>query len=183
MIPEKLDAIACGDLSGRIVHPIFVHIAHTMGCVYYRDGHGKRVPSDLEATYYQLVLRCLEDRESFTPVESLQAYIFLGNYLYLVNQFRAAWDYGTKAYDVILDEDMHITLPSPDWLGSSTRQHMAQGRYGHVQALDEADEKRSALCYSMHADLSAMLIWSRPLVIPHHLDDDFRNLIVRHVFR
>lgn len=179
MIPEKLDAIACGDLTGRIVHPIFIHLAHILGCVYYRDDNDQRAPPDLEATYYQLVMRCLEERDSFTPVENLQAYILLGIYRYLVNQFGAAWDCGTKVYDIIFNADMHITLPSADYTGSFPRHSVSPGRYGHIQAIDEDDEKRSALCFSMHSDFSAILIWSRPLVLPHHLDDDFRNLIVR----
>lgn len=180
-MPEKLDAIARGDLSGRIVHPSFVHFAHIIGCVYYRDDNGQRVPSDFEASYYQVVMRYLEDKESFTPVEFLQTCIFLGTYRYLNNQFDTAWDCGTKAYDMIINADMHITLPSTDCTGSRSPQNVAPGRYGHIQALDEADEQRTLLCYAMHGDFCAILIWDRPVVLPAHLDDELRSLFVRNI--
>lgn len=181
MIPERLDAIARGDLSGGSVHPIFIHIAHLLGCVWYREAGG-RVSSDMEAHYHRLVLENFTDQDAFGHVESLQACILVGAYFYLKNQFDAAWAYGKRAYDIIVNNNMHITALSTESNRTFPQPNSPYAKYGHLRAIDEADEQRSVVCYALHCDYAAMLMWSTPIVLPQYLDDEFRALTVGEIF-
>lgn len=178
MVPEKLEAITRGDLTGRNVNPFFIHIAHLFGCVYYRDDSGERVSVDLQESYHHIVKQALENHENFTPVESLQAYILIGSYHFLTNQWSAACDYGREKYGVIVDNNLHITIPSAESMASFARQGPLHKKYGCLAAIDEEDEQRSILCFVVSCDYLGIMMWSTPVVLPHYLDEEFQALAV-----
>lgn len=178
MVPEKLEAIARGDLSGRNVNPFFIHIAHLFGCVYYRDDSGERVPSDLQEGYHHIVNQALENHDNFTPMESLQAYILIGSYQFLTNQWSAACDYGREKYGAIVDNNLHIKIPSTESIASFARQGPLHKKYGCLAAIDEEDEQRSLLCFVVQCDYLGIMMWSTPVVLPQYLDEEFQAFAV-----
>lgn len=181
MISEKLDAIARGDLSGALVHPIFIHLAHLLGCVFYMDDLKRPVTPEIEASYFQLVEEMLSTVPvTLTPVEHVQTCSLFTIYLFFKKRWSDAQSMGRRANDVILQCDMHITLSAYDAEAIALRrvQRPPQGAYGHLQAVDEVDEEKSALCYALYLDKIGQMMFSLPLCLPPHLDDEFRVLAV-----
>lgn len=180
MIPAKLDAIARGDLSGLIVHPIFIHISHLAGCLFHHH-ENEQVSSSLESAYFQLALSSLATpRMDFAPLDELQAYTLLGTYLYLKRQFNDGESMCRKANEVVVQYGMHITIPSQEAVASlrarSTSYHC--GAHGHLKALDEEDEKRTMLCHLLFVELSSEMTVSIPVGIVPWLRDELRALTV-----
>lgn len=178
MIPAKLDAIARGDLSGLIVHPIFIHIAHLVGCLFHNHD-SPQVGTSLETAYFQLAISALSSH-NLSPLDKLQAYTLLGTYLYLKHQFNDGWEMCRKANEVIVQYGMHITIPSAEAVASlrARGSEYQYGAYGHLKAMDEEDERRSCLCHLLFMEMSSEIMIEMPVRIVPWLGDELRALTV-----
>lgn len=179
MIPAKLDAILRGDLSGRIVNPIFIHIAHLVGCLWYQSDAEEQVDPALEDSYYHTVLECLADEDHLAPLDNIQSCALVGTYFFLKLRFDDGWGMGRKANDVIVRYNLCITVPDQEAIVSLRARSTAYGAYGHLKALDEADEERSALCNLLYLDKGSDMLVSMPVASEQRLDEEFRALAVR----
>lgn len=148
--PSKLDAIACGDISGLVVHPIFIHIAHTVGCLFlnhHTDSEDEEYDtvSELEAVYFRLALHALSDFEghrlSLSPLDKVQAYTIIATYLYLKHHFNHGWGMLSKANEVLVKYGMHITIPSNSEAMISASS-MREGHRAHVWTSDGLGRRR-----------------------------------------
>lgn len=181
-MPEKLDAIVLGDVSGRNVHPVFIHIAHLLGCVFCRV-EGDRISSNMEGLYLDQTLKSLAHDGTLPPSDCIQAYNLVGTYFYLRRRYGDGWAMGRKADEVIVRANLHITLSRPASAVALFRRPSAS-RYGvplHLEALDAADEERSALCNMVYVDRGADILTSTPMCVHDGLDNEFRQLAVSSV--
>lgn len=178
MIPAKLDAILRGDLSGYSINPIFIHIAHLIGCLWYRTDDVDQVDPALEDNYYHIVLEHLADEDQLTPLDIVQSCALVGTYFFFKFQFNDGWGMGRKANEVVVKYDLHVTHPEQDSIASLRARSMAYGAYGHLKALDEADEERSALCNLLYLDKGSEMLVSMPVAMDPRLNDELRALAV-----
>lgn len=140
MTQDKLDAIARGDLSGQIVHPVFVHIAHLISSIFYHaPGHDAsnraREERDLRMVFHELAKEDALPRYAFVQVKSLLAYYHL-----FKKDIPNAWERMQEASEFVRRHDMHIAIREREHgAGSVTKGD------GPLTAVDAADEEATAL--------------------------------------
>lgn len=106
--PEKKRSIELGDLSGQVVHPVLVHLAHLWGCVFWQQSHSRHVRD--ETIHLKLALDALDDQTRRAPnvVEALQAYTLLTGYAYFRRDTKSGHDYARCAAELVRLHNMHI---------------------------------------------------------------------------
>ncbi|EIM88289.1 uncharacterized protein STEHIDRAFT_155643 [Stereum hirsutum FP-91666 SS1] len=168
MTQDKLDAIARGDLSGQLVHPVFVHIAHLIGSIFYHGAeHGAsnraREERDLRMVFHEISKEDALPRFAFVQVKSLLAYYHL-----FKKDIPNAWERMQEASEFVRRHDMHIAIHEHG-AGSVPKGD------GPLTAADAADEEATALVQMLYRDKCSGMMISVPLMPPQHLDDEFRN--------
>lgn len=172
MPKHKLEALNQGDLSGNIIHPVIVHIAHLWGCIFLQND--RIIGLDEEATHLQLVLESLAGPVSPNLVTLLQAYCLIGIYFFFKRELYRGREFLLKASNIVLQYNLHITLPSCKF-------YSGQGDITDASlplvANDEGDELRNALCQLVYVDKVSELLLHLPPVLNSQLDEDFRTIL------
>lgn len=171
MTQDKLDAIARADMSGSIVHPVFIHVAHLIGAIFYYHDQAVNIEQDSEANDLQVVMSILSQSNALPPVASIQALALLAYYHYYKRDLSSAWDRMRAAVDLVLLHDMHITIPTSDGL---TEACSVRHRGGPLAAVDGADEERSVLAQVLYRDREAELVLGMPFGSTPHLVAEFQ---------
>lgn len=171
MTQDKLDAIARADMSGSIVHPIFIHIAHLIGAIFYHHDQAVNIEQDSEANDLQVVMSILSQPNALPPVAAIQALALLAYYHYYKRDLSSAWDRMRTAVDLVLSHDMHITIPTSD---AFTEAYPVRHRGGPLAAVDGIDEERSVLVQVLYWDRGAEMLLGIPFGSTPHLVTEFQ---------
>lgn len=186
----KLNALADGDLSGKVIHPIFVHLAHLWGSMLLKRDPDD-VPSSLypdeELSYLTVVLDGLRSLsvESIDPVFRVRAHGLLSLYFYYKRDVLPARDQMDIAARLIESEGLKIESVE---LGQASTMvavgHLDRGTVREnialMAAVSEEDERRSILAHMVYVDRSAEALMKSPPQIPTRLDGEYMVLMVRH---
>lgn len=184
----KLNALADGDLSGKVIHPIFVHLAHLYGSMLLRRDPDD-VPSSLypdeELSYLTVILDALHSSslETIDPVFRVRAHGLLALYFYYKRDVFPARDQMDNAARLIESEGLKIervelgqasTMVAVGNLSrGTTRETIAL-----MAAVSEEDEKRSILAHMVYVDRCAEALMKSAPQIPKRLDGEFMVLMV-----
>lgn len=180
MVPAKVDAIARGDSSGAVVHPIFVHLTHLVGCIFHRDEGHDAIPA-IAASCFRIILNILSVKPStLTPLEQVRSYCTLTAYFLVTQQSSNASKCLQNAHDIIARHNLHIDITGIDGQQSALEDggHTPANRYTHLHAIDAADEEKTLLCHVVWLDLIGEAMFSSPLHESSYLHDEFRVLAV-----
>lgn len=174
MIPAKLNAIARGDMSGLVLHPIFIHVAHLIGCLFYH--HTSEESSEqLYAVHLHHVLDVLSSLPMASALEQLQVYTLIGTFFYLRHQLHDGWSMIHKANEIVAQYGLHVPFPSAEAVAIFMER---DGPYVHLQATDEADELRSFLCHLSFIDKGSEIMISMPVGLVPWLEEELTTITV-----
>ncbi|KAJ7272877.1 hypothetical protein C8J57DRAFT_260916 [Mycena rebaudengoi] len=155
---KKLDAIAKGDMTGLVVHPVLVHICHLWGYLLdFLKQTGTAVPfaAEEESRYMQLIQGSLNGMfgPAPDPATSTLAYLTLSVYFLQKVQFDR---------DLACLENVH----------SDETNHAFSAFPGN-----DADEMRAVFSHLIYVATVVHLVVKKPLMVDARLVDKFRLLM------
>jgi hypothetical protein len=167
---DKVAAIRCGDLSGRIVHPVLVHVAQLWGNLLCWQNKQSPACLTLEGVHLSASLELLSDRASLSvdPVTSIRAHCLLSLYFFTKLEVHRGRTHLTEAGDVALRYNLHIVQPSAPT--SNMCAYPASFQYD--------DETTSALCQFLYLDKCCVLLLDFPSTVKGDLDPEVHLLQV-----
>ncbi|KAJ7272858.1 hypothetical protein C8J57DRAFT_1715203 [Mycena rebaudengoi] len=172
---RKLDAIAKGDMSGLVVHPVLVHLCHLWG--HFLDfqkqtGTSARFEVEQELIYMQLIQGSLNGMFGPTPnpVTSLLTYLSLSIYFSQKGQLDRGQEFLAVASKTALEHDIDLAC-----LGNVYTHKMDQ-KFSVFPTNDD-DEIRAAFSYLIYVGTGTRLLVKNSLVVPARLVDTFSLLM------
>lgn len=116
MTPAKESALLMGDLSGTIIHPFFVHLAHLAGCVFYQERRlGRYGLLSILAGHFQLTLAALATmKEEDDPLALARAYWAMTIAHVFPSSVSAAQRYLFKSMEVIRRNNLRFIRCAAD---------------------------------------------------------------------
>ncbi|KAJ7240581.1 hypothetical protein C8J57DRAFT_1727122, partial [Mycena rebaudengoi] len=168
---KKLDAIAKGDMTGLVVHPVLVHVCHLWG--YFLDfpkQNGTLVDEE-ESTHMRLIQGWLNGMfgPAPTPITSLITYTTVSSYFFrrgLLNRFQ---EFLATASNAALEHDIDLAC-----LGNVYSEKIDQGF--SVFPNNDDDEMRATFSHLIYLGTAAHLGVRSPLVVDARLVDTFNLL-------
>ncbi|KAJ7255848.1 hypothetical protein B0H12DRAFT_1113067 [Mycena haematopus] len=169
---EKRTAIASGDSSGSVVHPIFIPLCTLLGYLLASQEDGKRdVYREREAVQRARVLALLDTlagSETPDPLTLVQVYILLASYYAQRENIRGYHEYLGNASNVALRhhaalglDDSNSESAPPIWSGLS-KEPREEGRY--------------ALAQLVYLEAAAQISMKLPVNLPPMILAKFRQL-------
>ncbi|KAJ7184479.1 hypothetical protein C8R46DRAFT_461311 [Mycena filopes] len=176
LAPQKLAALAAGDLSGAVVHPVLVHVSQLWGYMldYCERNHTwAYLPDDSgdEAEQMRLILGALAGLigPPLDPVTAVITYLSISLYFYHQNDFRRGQEFLGVANDTILKHDLDLAVLTVPVVED-------EAAYS-ILPLNSANELRSAFSHVIYAALDAQLVLGVPLTIEPRFLDKFDLLM------
>ena len=168
MTSVKMDALIRGDITGAVVHPSIIHIAHLWGTALSGKYH---VPAhvDEEIMHFGLVFEAL-DKMPPNIVTLLQVYSLMGLYFLFKRDISRGREFLLKASNVVLQYNLHIRSPGKHRSGDCMASPLV--------VATEIDEEMNALCQLLYIDKVSNLLLNLPPFLGHQLDTDFRMILV-----
>ncbi|KAJ7240599.1 hypothetical protein C8J57DRAFT_102186 [Mycena rebaudengoi] len=171
---RKLDAIAKGDMTGLVVHPVLVHVCHLWG--YYLDypkQNGILVDFEIkeESTHMRLIQGSLNGMfgPAPTPITSLITYITVSSYFLRKGLFNRGQEFLAAASKAALEHDMDLAC-----LGNAYSEKIDQGF--SVFPSNDDDEMRATFSHLIYLGTAVHLVVKSPLVVDARLVDTFNLL-------
>lgn len=174
MTQDKLDAIALGDVSGQVIHPIFIQLAHLLGSVFHHHGaeHPDKQRELIELASVREIIRTQQDI-TLTPTAALQAQNLVSFYYMYSRDFAGAQSAIQESKQTISRYNMHITIPESALHESRPSSRAGERVYATpLTAADEEDEKRCILMHMWFRDKAADLMSGSKFLVAEHLDDE-----------
>nr|GAT47815.1 predicted protein [Mycena chlorophos] len=148
----KRDAIALGDTSGRVVHPIYINVAQLIGYILANPHHsgGKRISYErtvAEAAQAQIVFGYLREPdwdEGTDPLTYIQIYRLLAAYCTLKADRRGSREFVGNASNLMLRHTELLAVDGDVGCTSAT-----------TQELTPDEEARSALSHLVYLEAVA----------------------------
>ncbi|KAJ7246184.1 hypothetical protein C8J57DRAFT_1081715, partial [Mycena rebaudengoi] len=173
---KKLDAIAKGDMTGLVVHPVLVHVCHLWG--YLLDFLKQSRTSvcfeiEEESTYMRLIQESLDGMfgPAPDPVTSLLTYTTVSAYFFKKAHVDRGEEFLAAAGKTALEYDMDLAC-----LGNAYTDKIDQGF--SVFPSNDADEMRAAFSHLIYLGSAIHMGVKNPLVVDARLMDKFRLLMV-----
>ncbi|KAJ7273055.1 hypothetical protein C8J57DRAFT_264972 [Mycena rebaudengoi] len=171
---KKLDAIAKGDMTGLVVHPVLVHVCHLWG--YFLDfqiqnGTLVRFEIEEESAHVQLIQGSLDGMfgPAPTPITSLITYNAVSTYFFKKGLLNRGQEYLAAASKVALEHDMDLAC-----LGTVYSEKIDQGF--SVFPNNDDDEMRAIFSHLIYIGTATHLVKLSPLVVDARLVDTFNLL-------
>jgi hypothetical protein len=143
-------AIFEGDLSGEIVHPFFVHLAHVVGCQLYQELAGSYSFLSIQASHYWTALEALEDMKEDDPMSLAWAHLAVGTIYAYTHRFHASKVHIRKSINIVKRNDIRFVPVSADNTGSQPGPSVIS----HISEYsDEVYERVSFLCYLLYGQV------------------------------
>lgn len=179
---EKAEALRCGDLSGSVIHPIFVALATLLGYVYWQDANSKydfaREQEFLLAVDAALLL--LKSEEGFLSEAKLLILLRASCLLAYYHFWRMNLEPGMYHFNKSAWVAKYLGFPSI--IQSHTISIPPGGRASGkicVDAWDEQEERVTALCQAVYIDSDVQLYKSGEPVVADEIVDAMFQLKVR----
>ncbi|KAJ7273059.1 hypothetical protein C8J57DRAFT_1467454 [Mycena rebaudengoi] len=171
---KKLDAIAKGDMTGLVVHPVLVHVSHLWG--YFLDfqiqnGTLVRFEIEEESAHMRLIQGSLNGMfgPAPTPITSLITYNTVSTYFFKKGLLNRGQEYLAAASKVALEHDMDLAC-----LGTVYSEKIDQGF--SVFPNNDDDEMRAIFSHLIYIGTATHLVKLSPLVVDARLVDTFNLL-------
>lgn len=160
----KLQAVKCGDVSGRVAHPALVYLAQLIGGFLWRLHHNTDEPLDGDEVELRNILRSLEYPPD--PATLVVIYILLGEYLLFKKQLDIGRQYLIRASQVLPIEDLQLSMPN----------------MSAMLSVDEPDEDTkeyiSALAQLSYIDKATSMVLNFPPFLEVEYDRQLKALSV-----
>ncbi|KAJ7272908.1 hypothetical protein C8J57DRAFT_261942 [Mycena rebaudengoi] len=172
---KKLDAIAKGDMTGLVVHPVLVHVCHLFGYLLEflnQTGSLVRFGAEEELTYLRLIQGSLDGMFGPTPdpVTSILTYMTVSVYFFRKADVDRGEEFLASASETALEHD--IDLACLENVNSD------EINFGFsVYPSNDADEMRAVLSYLIYTGTVVHLLVKKPLVVDVRLVDKFSLLM------
>ncbi|KAJ7272848.1 hypothetical protein C8J57DRAFT_260447 [Mycena rebaudengoi] len=172
---RKLDAIAKGDMTGLVVHPVLVHLCHLWGHFFdfqKQTGTSARFEVEQELIYMRLIQGSLNGMfgPAPNPVTSLLTYLSLSIYFSQKGQLDRGQEFLAVASKTALEHDIDLAC-----LGNVYSHKMDQ-KFSVFPTNDD-DEIRAAFSYLIYVGTGTRLLVKNSLVIAARLVDTFSLLM------
>ncbi|KAJ7240597.1 hypothetical protein C8J57DRAFT_1478201 [Mycena rebaudengoi] len=170
---KKLDAIAKGDMTGLVVHPVLVHVCHLWG--YFLDftkQNGTLVDFEIEElTHMRLIQGSLNGMfgPAPTPITSLITYTTVSSYFLRKGLPNRGQEFLAAASKTALEHDMDLAC-----LGNAYSEKIDQGF--SVFPNNDDDEMRATFSHLIYLGTVVHLVVKSPLVVDARLVDTFNLL-------
>ncbi|KAJ7240570.1 hypothetical protein C8J57DRAFT_1478182 [Mycena rebaudengoi] len=175
---KKLDAIAKGDMTGLVVHPVLVHVCHL--CGYFLDSpkqNGTLVGFEIEeeSTYMRLIQGSLTGMfgPAPNPVTSLIIYTTVSSYFFRRGLLNRGQEFLAAASKAALEHDMDLAC-----LGNAYSEKIDEGF--SVFPNNDDDEMRATFSHLIYLGTAHHLVVKSTLVVDARLVDTFNLLTLAH---
>ncbi|KAJ7240573.1 hypothetical protein C8J57DRAFT_101429 [Mycena rebaudengoi] len=173
---KKLDAIAKGDMTGLVVHPVLVHVCHLWGhFLDFPKQNGTLVGFEIEeeSTYMRLIQGSLNGMfgPAPNPVTSLITYTTVSSYFYKKGLLNQGQEFLAAASKAALEHDMDLAC-----LGNVYSEKIDEGF--SVFPNNDDDEMRATFSHLIYLGTAVHLVVKSPLVVDARLVDTFNLLTV-----
>ncbi|KAJ7272919.1 hypothetical protein C8J57DRAFT_262240 [Mycena rebaudengoi] len=174
---KKLDAIAKGDMTGLVVHPVLVHVCHLWGYLLdFRKQTGTSVHfrAEEESTYMRLIQGSLDGKfgPAPNPVTSLITYTTVSTYFFKKTHLDRGEEFLAAASKTVLEYDMDLAC-----LGNVFSDKIDQDQRFSVFPSNDADEMRAAFSHLIFVGSVVHILVKSPLVVDARLMDKFSLLM------
>ncbi|KAJ7272920.1 hypothetical protein C8J57DRAFT_262241 [Mycena rebaudengoi] len=172
---KKLDAIAKGDMTGLVVHPVLVHVCHLWGYLLdflKQTGTSVRFGAEEESTYMRLIQGSLDGMfgPAPNPVTSLITYTTVSLYFFKKACLDRGEEFLAAASKTALEHDIDLAC-----LGNVYSDEINHGF--SVFPSNDADEMRAAFSHLIFVGSAVHLLVKSPLVVDARLVDKFSLLM------
>jgi hypothetical protein len=173
---KKLHAIAKGDMTGLVVHPVLVHVCHLFGYLLEflkQTGSLVRFGAEEESTYMRLIQGSLNGMFGPTPdpVTSILVYLTVSVYFLKKVQLDRAQEFLALASKTVFEHDIDLAC-----LGNVSSGEIDQEF--SVLPSNDADEMRAVFSHLIYVATAVHLFVKKPLLVDARLVDKFRLLMV-----
>ncbi|KAJ7126284.1 hypothetical protein C8R44DRAFT_781532 [Mycena epipterygia] len=175
---EKRDAIARGDTSGAIVHPVLIHGCQLMGYMIASREPTERWAylkerTDIEVEQRQRVLDLLESPhpEVPDPVSCIQAYKLLA--------LSSAFKMDLRGFQEFLGNAGNLALRHDVALGLDDSFELAPRSETGIPPCGPVEEGRSALAHMVYIEIAASILMKFPPKLPPVLHAKFSRLAAK----
>jgi hypothetical protein len=173
---RKLDAIAKGDMTSLVVHPVLVHVCHLWGYLLdsvKQTGTWVCFETEEELRYMQLIQGSLNGMfgPAPDPVTSLLTYTTVSLYFWHQARFDRGQEFLAAASKTALEHDIDLAC-----LGNICSDEINPGF--SVFPTNDADEMRAAFSHLIYVGTAVLLVIKIPLVFDARLVDKFSLLMV-----
>ncbi|KAJ7242074.1 hypothetical protein C8J57DRAFT_1558352 [Mycena rebaudengoi] len=172
---KKLHAIAKGDMTGLVVHPVLVHVCHLFGYLLEflkQTGSLVRFRAEEESTYMRLIQGSLNGMFGPTPdpVTSILVYLTVSVYFLKKVQLDRAQEFLALASKTVFEHDIDLAC-----LGNVSSGEIDQEF--SVLPSNDADEMRAVFSHLIYVATAVHLFVKKPLLVDARLVDKFRLLM------
>ncbi|KAJ7273057.1 hypothetical protein C8J57DRAFT_1225366 [Mycena rebaudengoi] len=172
---KKLDAIAKGDMTGLVVHPVLVHVCHLWGYLLdflERTGTLVRFEIEEELTYMRLIQESLDGMfgPAPNPVTSILTYTTVSLYFLKKGVFNRGQEFLAAASKVALEHDIDLACLVNVSSGEIDQEFSAFPS-------NDDDEMRAVFSHLIYAATAVHLVVKSPLWVDARLVDKFRLLM------
>ncbi|KAJ7272881.1 hypothetical protein C8J57DRAFT_1467312 [Mycena rebaudengoi] len=174
---KKLDAVAKGDMTGLVVHPVLVHVCHLWGYLLdflKQTGTSVRFGAEEESTYMRLIQGSLDGMfgPAPNPVTSLITFTTISTYFFKKACLDRGEEFLAAASKTALEYDMDLAC-----LGNVFSDKIDQVQEFSVFPSNDADEMRAAFSQLIFVGSAVHLLVKSPLVVDARLVDKFSLLM------
>ncbi|KAJ7272890.1 hypothetical protein C8J57DRAFT_261211 [Mycena rebaudengoi] len=175
---KKLDAIAKGDMSGLVVHPVLIHVCHLWGYLLdflKRSRTSISFEFEAESAYMQLIQGSLNGMfgPAPNPVTSLITYTTVSTYFFKKARLDRGEEFLAAASKTALEYDMDLAC-----LGTvDSDKTLDQVQGFSVFPSNDADEMRAAFSHLIYVGSAVHMTVKNPLVVDARLMDKFSLLM------
>ncbi|KAJ7267393.1 hypothetical protein C8J57DRAFT_365039 [Mycena rebaudengoi] len=172
---KKLDAIAKGDMTGLVVHPVVVHVCHLWGYLLdflEQTGTAAHFEIEEESTYMRLIQESLDGMSGPAPTSTTSLLTYLTVYLYFLKkgQFDRGKEFLAAASKTALKHDVDLAC-----LGNVYSDEINHGF--SVFPNNDTDEMRAAFSHLIYVGTVVHLMIKDPPVVDARLVDKFSLLM------
>ncbi|KAJ7272876.1 hypothetical protein C8J57DRAFT_1467309 [Mycena rebaudengoi] len=172
---KKLDAIAQGDMTGLVVHPVLVHVCYLWGYLLdflKQTGTSVHFGAEEESTHMRLIQGSLDGMFGPTPnpVTSILTYTTVALYFLKKVQLDRGQEFLAAASKAAFGHDIDLAC-----LGNVHSDEINHGFSAFPG--NDADEMRAVFSHLIYVATVVHLVVKKPLVVDARLVDKFRLLM------
>ncbi|KAJ7272923.1 hypothetical protein C8J57DRAFT_262302 [Mycena rebaudengoi] len=172
---KKLDAIAKGDMTGLVVHPVLVHVCHLGGYLLDFLKQSRTSVSfeiEEELTYMRLIQGSLNGmfEPAPDPITSILTYTTLTLYFAFQGRVDRCQEFLAVASKIALEHDIDLAC-----LGNIYSDEIHHGFSAFPN--NDADEMRAVFSHLIYVATAVHLVMKNPLPVDGRLIDKFRLLM------
>ncbi|KAJ6606319.1 hypothetical protein DFH09DRAFT_1119816 [Mycena vulgaris] len=175
---DKLSALANGDLSGNVVHPVLVHVCHLWGYKfdYYEQNRTWAYAPDKngnEVAQMRLILGALAGMlgPAPNPVTTTLTHLSVALYFFHKGDISRGQEFLSVASTTAMTHDLDLAA-----LTNVPAEEEDKGLYS-IHPLSEADELRSVFSHLVYVGVSAPVVLSAPPIVDSRLLEKFDLLM------